>query len=174
MHKIKEDEKMQADNIYEEKIFLKGTTGVLAVFTAGFLFALVYQILVEPIGVRPAPNWFFLLMFLLFLGVMINFSRLVIRMTPRSIAVGYGIFKRTIIWENIEGCYLDEASTIRYGGWGIRIGRVKGKWRWVYNVIGGPRVVLSLREGRFREFVFSTKSPEQVIKVVKQQIGGIK
>lgn len=167
MHKIKEDEKMQADNIYEEKIFLKGTTGVLAIFTAGSLFALVYQIF-------PAPNWFFLLMFLLFLGVMINFSRLVIRMTPRSIAVGYGIFKRTIIWENIEGCYLDEASTIRYGGWGIRIGRVKGKWRWVYNVIGGPRVVLSLREGRFREFVFSTKSPEQVIKVVKQQIGGIK
>jgi len=167
MDKIKEDEKMQADNIYEEKIFLKGTTGVLAVFTAGFLFALVYQIF-------PALNWFFLLMFLLFLGVTINFNRLVIRMTPRSIAVGYGIFKHTIIWENIEGCYLDEASTIRYGGWGIRIGRVKGKWILVYNVIRCPRVVLSLRGGRFREFVFSTKSPEQVIKVVKQQIGGIK
>ncbi|TES83470.1 MAG: hypothetical protein E3J91_02070 [Hadesarchaea archaeon] len=69
---------------------------------------------------------------------------------------------------------MDEASTIRYGGWGIRIGRVKGKWILVYNVIRCPRVVLSLREGRFREFVFSTKSPEQVIKVVKQQIGGIK
>ncbi len=158
---------MQADNIYEEKIFLKGTTGVLAIFTAGSLFALVYQIF-------PALNWFFLLMFLLFLGVTINFNRLVIRMTPRSIAVGYGIFKHTIIWENIEGCYLDEASTIKYGGWGIRIGRVKGKWILVYNVIRCPRVVLSLREGRFREFVFSTKSPEQVIKVVKQQIGGIK
>ena len=165
---------MQADNIYEEKIFSKGITGILSAVTASFLFVLVYQILVEPIGGRPASNWFFLLMFILFLGVTINFSRLVIRMTPRSIAVGYGIFKHTIIWENIEGCYSDEASTSRYEGWGIRLGRVKGKWRLVYNIVRSPRVVLSLREGRFREFVFSTKNPEQVVKVVKQHIDGIK
>jgi len=165
---------MQSDSIYEEKIFSKWITGILAAVTVGFLFVLIYQILVEPIGTRPAPNWFFLLMFLLFLGVTINFSRLVIGMTPRFISVGYGILKHTVLWGNIEDCYRDEDSTIRYGGWGIRIGRVKGKWRLVYNVIGGPRVVLSLREGRFREFVFSTNNPEEVIKVVKEQIGRIK
>jgi len=40
----------------------------------------------------------------------------------------------------------------------------------VYNIIEGPRVVLSLKSGRFRE-VFSTKRPEEVIKVVRQQKG---
>lgn len=40
--------------------------------------------------------------------------------------VGYGIFKHNIPWENVEDCYLDEALTIRYGGWGIRTGKVKG------------------------------------------------
>lgn len=165
---------MQTDNIYEEKIFSKWITGILAAVTVSFLFVLVYQILVEPIGARPAPNWFFLLMFLLFIGITINFSTLSIRMTPHSVDVCYGIFKHTIPWRDIENCYLDEASTIRYGGWGIRIGRVKGKWRLVYNVIGGPRVVLSLKKGRFKEFVFSTNNPKKVIEIVKQKVGETK
>lgn len=92
-------------------------------------------------------------------------------MTSRSIVVGYGMFKRTIFWENIERCYIDEVSSIRYGGWGIRIGRVKGRWRLVYNVISGPRVVLGLKRGVFREFVFSTKNPDDVMRVVRHMIG---
>ncbi len=165
---------MQTKNLYEEKIFLKWTAGILTSITTVFLFLLFYQILVGPIGTNPAPNWFFLFMFLLFLGVMINFSRLTIRMTPRSISIGYGIIKHSILWENVEDYYLDEASTIRYGGWGIRIAKVKGKWRLVYNVVGGPRIVLSLKRGRFKEFVFSTKNPEEVIKIVKERIDIIK
>lgn len=140
-----EDAICNGSNIYEEKIFSKWITGILGLFTVGFLFALVYQILVEPIGTDPAPNWFLLLMFLLFVGLTINFSRLIIRMTPQSISVSYGIFKHAIAWENIEDCYLDEASAIRYGGWGIRMGRVKGRWRLIYNTIGDPRVVISLK-----------------------------
>jgi hypothetical protein len=159
---------MQIEDSYEEKIFSKGITGLLAVVTVGFLLALVYQISVGPIGADPAPNWFFLLMFLLFLAVTINFSRLSIKMTPQSIVVGYGILKHTIPWENIEDCYLDKASTFSYGGWGIRIGRVMGKWRLVYNLLSSPRVVLSLNKGKFREFVFSTNNPQKVLAIVKQ------
>ncbi|MBE0516747.1 MAG: hypothetical protein IBX41_05080 [Methanophagales archaeon] len=162
---------MRTNYLYAETIFSKGITAVLSIFTAGFLFVLVYQGLVGPLGDRPAPNWFFLYMVLFFLAITANFSRLSIKMTPRSVVVGYGIFKRTIFWENIERCYLDAASSIRYGGWGIRIGRVKGKWRLVYNVIGGPRVVLSLKRGWFGEFVFSTRNPEEVMRVVRHMIG---
>ena len=163
---------MQGDNLYEEKIPSKQwMTGILTVFTAGFLFVLVYQILVGPIGTRPASNWFFLLMFLLFLGVTINFSRLSIKITHLSVRVSYGIFRHIIPWENVKDCYLDEASTISYGGWGIRIGRVKGRWILVYNVIGAPRVVLSLKKGKFKEFVFSTEKPEEVMNIIKQRRG---
>ncbi len=166
---------MQGDNLYEEKVPLKWwMTGILTAFTVGFLFVLVYQILVGPIGTYPAPNWFFLLMFLLFLGVVINFSRLSIRITHLSVRISYGIFKHIIPWENVEDCYLDEVSTMRYGGWGIRIGRVRGKWRLVYNVIGAPRVVLSLKKGKFKEFVFSTEKPEEVMNIIRQQTARIK
>ena len=161
---------MQTKKIYEEKIFLKWTVSILTVFLAVFLFLLCYQILVGPIGTNPAPNCFYLFMFLLFLGVMINFSILKIRMTPGYFSVSYGIIKYSILWENIEDCSLDDVSTFKYGGWGIRMAQVKGKWRLVYNVIGGPRIVLSLKKGRFKEFVFSTKNPEEVIKIVKERI----
>jgi len=161
---------MQGDNLYEEKISSKWwMTGILTAFTAGFLFALVYQILVGPIGTHPALNWFFSPMFLLFLGAAINFSRLTIRITHLSVKVSYGIFKHTITRENIKDCYLDETSIISYGGWGIRIGRFKGKWRLVYNVIGVPRVMLSLKKGKFKEFVFSTEKPEEVINIIRQR-----
>ena len=165
---------MQIENIYEEKIFSKGITIVLAIATTSFLFVLLYQTIVGPFGSQPAPNWFFLVMFLLFLGLTVNFSNLNIKMSPRYVSVGYGIFKHNIPWENIEDCYLDEASTIRYGGWGIRIGRVKGKWRLVYNVIGRPRVVLLLNKGKFKEFVFSTNHSQKVIEIVKQKVGETK
>ena len=165
---------MQIENIYEEKLFSKGLTVTLAAVTAGLLFVSLYQIIVGRRGIRPAPNWFFLVMFLLFLGLTVNFRNLNIKMTPRYISVGYGIFKHNIPWENVEDCYLDEVSTAKYGGWGIRIGKIKGKWRLVYNVIGAPRVVLSLNKGKFKELVFSTDHPQKVIEIVNQKVGETK
>ncbi len=164
-------EKMQLEYLYKETIFLWVFTALMCMVTAFFLFVVLYQILVGPLGDNPPPNLVFFLMALLFLGITIAFSKLSITMTSRSVIVGYGIFTRTIPWETIERCYEDAVSSLRYGGWGIRIGRVKGKWRLVYNVIGGPRVVLSLKSGWFKEFVFSTKNPEQVMKIIRQRIG---
>ena len=165
---------MHTHSIYEEQIVSKGMTAIFVVVIVGLVFVSIYQILVGPLGTRPAPTWVYLLLIVLFLGVTATFSRLRITMTPRFIQVGYGVLKRTIPWGSIEHCYLDEASTVRYGGWGIRIARVKGRWRLVYNVMGGPRIVLSLKEGRFRELAFSTRNPEEVLRVVRQQTGASK
>ncbi len=162
---------MKPEIIYEERVFSKWSTIVLATVTIALLCVLVYQLLVGPIGTRPAPNWVFLTLFLLFLAIMANFVTLSIKVTPQQIYVGYGIIKHIIVWENIADCYPDTASVVRYGGWGIRLASVGGKWRLVYNVIGSPRVVLLLKEGKFQEFVFSTRDAEEVVRVVKQRIG---
>ena len=74
---------MQIEKIYEEKIFSKGITVLLTIATIVFLLALLHQATVGPIGTRPAPNWFLLVMFLLFLGLTVNFSNLSIKMTSR-------------------------------------------------------------------------------------------
>lgn len=161
---------MQENKIYEEKIFLKPFKGIFAIIPTIFLVLIIYQALIGPIGTRPAPNWFLLLMFLFFVGITLNFSRLTIRATSNSINVRYGISKHSILWNNVTDCNLDKTPIRSYGGWGIRVGNVKGRRRLVYNVVGYPRVLLALNKGKFREFVFSTTNPDVVIKVIRQQI----
>jgi len=162
--------------IYQETIpfpLVKVILGVLTVFTLLMLFFLVYQLTIGPVGNRPAPDWFYLVMFLFLSGItafVTNFNKLSIKMTAQSITVGFGIMKKSISWDNIEGCYLDEAPGLSYGGWGIRLARIKGRWRSVYNVIGHPVIVLELSTGKFREFAFSTNNPQEVLEIVRQKI----
>ena len=161
---------MLTDNIYEEKIFAKGMTAILGCTCVIFLFLLCYQIFVKQIGDKPAPDLLFLITFLIFFGITIIFLQLIIKITPEYILVGYRIINKKIFFENVEDCRLDERSNMRYGGFGIKITRIEGKWVLVYNLLKCPRVVLSLKEGKYKEFVFSTKNPEEVIMIVKRQI----
>ena len=154
---------MQSFDIYEEKVFAKGMTAIMAPIAALFLILALYQIMIGPIGDTPAPTWFFLIVFILFLGLVINFSRLAIRITDQSISVGYGLIKHSMPLENVDECTLDEASAVRYGGFGIRVTRVKGKNRLGYITVGSPRIVLTLKTGKFQEFTFSTKNPEELM-----------
>ncbi len=155
---------------YHESLFSKWSTLILFSITVIFFLLYFYQIIVGPIGTDPAPNWFWFVMAVFMLAITINFRRLSIRITSAGLTVGYGIYKKRIPWKNIEDRYIDEASAIRYGGWGIRLGRVDGRWRTVYNVIGGPRVVVSLKKGWIREVVFSTENPEEVMKTMDRYL----
>ena len=165
---------MQPGIIYEEKIFSKWMIAIMAPIAALMIFLFFYFVMASPISTDPELTWlkwYFLILSLFFLGVTINFIWLVIRIRPYSISVGYGIVKYTIPWENIEGCSLDESSALKYGGAGIRITREEGKWWLVFSVIGGPRMVVSLRKGRFNKVVFSTRHPQEVMKIIKEWTG---
>lgn len=151
-----------ASYIYQEKIFSRLNAGIFAVIIMFLIFTLVYQRLVDPVGSVPAPDWFLILMIFLFLAVGLNFSTLTVTIDYENITVGYGLIKNRIPRSIIEKCYIDETSSVLYGGWGIRIGRIKGNWRLIYNTVGTRRVVLGLRNRWYKEFVFSTQNPEEI------------
>ncbi len=154
--------------IYEERLFSKWSTLFLTVVTGVMLWRMIRQLQVGEVD--DIPPWFFPAMFILFLALTINFAWLTIRITDERIVVGYGVMRERMGWQDIEDCYHDEASAFWYGGWGIRMGWHKGRFRLVYNVIGGPRVVLLRRNNRFPELVFSTNHPEAVISAVRQHL----
>ncbi len=154
-------------NIYEETIFAKWMTVIFTVITIIPFSVFAYQLLTGPIGADPAPDILLLGLSLLFFGLTLNFRKLKINISSEGISTGYGIFKSTISWDEVEEVNLDKTSTARYGGWGIRISRVEGNWRLVYNVIGGPRVVVSSKNGFFKDLAFSTKNPEEVMEIIK-------
>jgi hypothetical protein len=162
---------METDVIYEEKIHSRWVILFFVVIFA-FILVLIYLILAD---IYPIPILFELILaFILVLtAVTINFVRLTIRITPQNISMAFGIFKHTIPWENIDNCFLDQSSAMAYGGWGIHLIRVNGKWRQGYT-LGSPWVVLSLVEGRFRELAFTTKNPEKVMDLINDQLEGLK
>ena len=165
---------METDVIYEETLsFPLGliAAGILSAFAVLMLVLLVLQLNGGPLGSRPAPDWVYAVMFVFLSAVAVlvtGFRKLTVRITSQSITVAFGMLKRTILWGDIEHCSRDESSSFAYGGWGIRIARVTGKWRLVYNVAGHPGILLGLRAGRFREFVFSTKNAEQVLDIANR------
>ena len=168
----------QEPEIYRETVVFTLGRAMIAVFfvlALVFLALFVYEITTGPVGSKPASDWFCLAMglfFALMIFIISNFGKLTISATSQSITVRYGMFKKVTRWEDIGDCYMDEASPLgSYGGWGIRIGMVNGKWRLVYNVLGGQCVVLGLKNGRFNEFVFSTRNLEAVMDVIKGRIG---
>ena len=170
---------MQKDEIYREEVPFHLTKFVLVLFvliTILMLFLFIYQLVDGPVGSRPAPDWVYLVMFFFF-GVMTvfvsNFSKLTIIITSQAITVGFGKMKKTILPGDIEECDIDKSSGLSYGGWGIRIARVQSKWRLVYNITGYQGILLTLRKGRFREFVFSSAEPEKLIEIIEAHFGKI-
>ena len=159
--------------IYEERLFSRWMTLTLGVVTLLTLWQVVQQLQ----GGAPAddrPAWLLPLMAVFLALVTANFVFLTIRITDEEVVVAYGVVRRRIRWEDIEDCYRDEASSIRYGGFGIRRGRYNGIKRLVYNTMGDPRVVLLTSDASTPEFVFSTAQPEEVLNRVREQMKSVK
>ena len=145
--------------------------GLFMAFSILFVALFAYQLTAGSIGSDPAPTWFYLVMWLLFdtIGLlMLNFTKLTITTSAQAIRVGFGIVRYSTPWSNIVACHLDTAWGLSYGGWGVRIARIEGKWRLGYTVIGASRVVLQLREGRFPEIAFSTNDPDGICHIVNE------
>lgn len=154
--------------VYRERLFSKWSTLLLGAVTAVMLWQVVGQLQTAPPD--DLSPWFFPAMLVLFLAITINFAWLTIQVTDEGVMVGYGVIRTRVPWDEIEDCYADEASAVRYGGWGIRFGWYKGNRRLIYNIMGGPRVVLRRRNSRFPELVFSTSRPQEVIDSVRTHL----
>jgi hypothetical protein len=165
---------MGEEYLYEERIIAKWLLLIFVALLSLMLFFPLYQMIIGPLGDEPAPNWFYLLLFLVFFVLAINFYGISIKISHQYISVNYGLFKKVYQFDNIEAIRVDDTTAIKYGGAGIRVAKIKGKRTLIFNVIGGPRIVLALKEGRFQEFVFSTRNPDRLIETIKNHASWIK
>jgi hypothetical protein len=166
---------MKYDETYHEIIpFPAGKiiTVLMAAISVVFIAIFVIQISGTSVGDNPASNWYYLVMGLLFIGVTVlvsNFRALTVSINKSSITASYGRISYRIALDNIEASFVDTNPGIIYGGWGIRMARIKGRSALIYNVIAKPRVVLTLRAGRFSQFAFSTRRPDEVIDLITRK-----
>ena len=165
---------LKSGEIYREEIPSTLFSIVIWLFmliAVGFLALLVVQVYKGPIGGYPLPNIFYLLLTMLFLflaGLLDNFRYLIVSVTPYGITAGYGRFKFTAYWDNIDSYSIDNTSGF-FGGWAARARLTPEGWAMTYTVARNARLVLKLKSGRFQRLVLSTRSPDELLSVIERQ-----
>jgi uncharacterized membrane protein YdbT with pleckstrin-like domain len=100
------------DLIHDEKISSMRTEALFLSLTALFLLLMVWRV--------ASSGWGFLsILFLIFFGIFLfyslNYRTLVIRITPDSLRLTFGIFTWTVPMEDIDSCRLDDPPPIKQG-----------------------------------------------------------
>ncbi len=161
---------MSSLEIYRETIYWKLILLLIAVIDAPLLGIVYYSLAASP-SADPYEVIFPVILIAVVNAVVVSFSRFSVVMTTSGIAAGFRVSKGRFGWDEVEECYADEASAMRCGGFGIKGGVYRGRKRLVYSVTGAGRVVLRVRGRKYDEFVFSTRSPDQVMRIIRAQIG---
>jgi len=163
---ISDEETMVTDVTYEETIYL---TWLVVLFILTLVGTFIVQSLVVPNEAKPIFNIVLLVVILAAL-FSANFLILRIKITQEYLSVSCGIIKHITAWDDIIDCHVDEPPFVKFNGYGIRYGRINGKRVQGY-VMGNPKVIISLNKGKYSDFIFTTKNPQVVCKLIKEQIG---
>ena len=105
----------------------------------------------------------------IFLFYTLNYRTLLIRITPQSLKLQFGIFSWTEKLDNMASCNIDELPwLLKYGGAGIHFMTAHERYRASFNFLEYSRVVLALKRkrGLVCDLSFSTRQPEQVIQAL--------
>jgi hypothetical protein len=154
-----------------EKVASKWTEALFVVLTLLFLLLFAWRARATGIGLLAIA---FFCLFSFFLFYSLNYRTLIIRMTPESLKLTFGIFTWTVRLDTIEECGLDDTPMWRIGGAGIHFTRIRRRYRAMFNFLEYPRVVLKLRRkrGLVRDIAFTTRRPEKVRRFISEAVSG--
>ncbi len=155
------------NKMYQERVF----SGVLGILPGGIGIILLGLFISNQFNgflESSFASGIFLGIGLFLILVSLNFAFLTIRISSNGVSTRFGIISHNLSANDIAGAYEDKTSSVAYGGFGIRFGSVNGKRRLVYNVPNAPRIVLQQRFENNQEFVFSTRNPEAVMRVIQE------
>jgi len=163
------------DHIYKE-IIPFGIVRIISavIFLTGLVFLVLWlwQAGGNPIGGGVLPDIYYAAMALFMLTVgafLLAFRSLKISIYSDELVASFGFIKHSVPLSNITDINDDTSSGLKYGGWGIRLRRYKEGWVLAYTTIGYKRVVLGLKESKYKSFVFSTANPEEVTDIIKSR-----
>ncbi|MGD9028718.1 MAG: hypothetical protein PVG25_02785 [Anaerolineae bacterium] len=163
---------MTDDLIYEEKLSSNRTEALFIGLTILFLLLLIWRVSAVSLDVLAVV---FLCLSVLFLFYAVNYRTLVIRLTPASLVLKFGIFPWTVSLDNVEAASLDDVPFLmRMGGAGIHFMSIRGRYRASFNFLEYPRVVIAFKTpvGLVRDISFSTRQPGEVIRLIREVMSG--
>jgi len=156
--------------IYEERVSSDWTEALFLSFTILFFMLLIWRMGTGSLDILNAAFFFF---FVFFFFYSVNYRTLIIRLTPESLKLKFGIFTWTIPLDNIRECRLDDLPILmRYGGAGIHFMFIRKRYRASFNFLEHPRVVIAFNRkvGIVQDISFSTRRPDDVIQLLQNAV----
>lgn len=141
---------------------------ILIFVTAIPIFGLVYQLTTgNPFGNNPMPNWGYIPLLILLLGLDLMFWKANLTTTYNAKGISYRFVpfhfsNRSILWKDVDQITIRKYSPIKeYGGWGLR---GFGKNR-AFNVSGNIGVQIHLKDGH--KILFGTQDWKAIAEVLE-------
>jgi hypothetical protein len=158
---------MTNDHSYLENLSSRKAETLFVALTILFFIPFAWLASVHLFG-----GWsiFFFCLFAFFLFYSLNYRILSVFLDKSNLQLKFGIFKWIVPLQNIEACSLDTISLQRIGGAGIHFTPIDGRYRAMFNFLEYPRVSIKLKikKGLVRDIAFSTKQPEEVIRLIEE------
>jgi len=158
------------DLIYNERVSSNRTEALFLALTLLFFLLLIWRVNASSRDVFAAVFFCF---FSLFLFYSLNYRTLIIRLTPESLRLKFGIFTWRVPLDNVEESRIDDIPMLmRMGGAGIHFMIIRKRYRASFNFLEHPRVVIAFKrkEGLVRDISFSTRRPDEVLRLIKEAI----
>ena len=156
------------DLIYTERVSSNRTEALFLALTLLFAMLLLWRVNAGSLDLLAAV---FLYLFGFFFFYSVNYRTLIIRLTPDSLKLTFGIFTWIVPLDNIEECRFDELPLLmRMAGAGIHFMRIRKRYRASFNFLEHPRVVVTFKRkrGPVCNISFSTRRPDDVLQLIQE------
>jgi hypothetical protein len=159
---------MNNDLLFHERVTSNRTEALFLTLTILFFVLMIWRVSADGLDALAAV---FLSFFIIFLFYSLNYKMLIIRITPESLKLTFGIFTWTVALDNVETCALDDIPAfMRNGGAGIHFIFIRKRYRASFNFLEYPRVVIGFKRksGLVQDISFSTRRPEDVQRLIQE------
>ena len=159
------------DNLlYTERVSSNRTEALFVALTLIFVMLLLWRVNAGSLDLLAAV---FFCLFGIFLYYSINYRTLIIRLTPESLKLTFGIFTWIVPLDNVEECRFDELPLLmRMAGAGIHFMSIRKRYRASFNFLEHPRVVVAFKRkrGPVCDISFSTRRPDDVLRLIQEAV----
>ncbi len=163
---------------FSESVWLSlwgiGILGLALGVTAGVLTGVAIRNLVgdEPIISGSGAATFYVAFaaaVVLDIFLLFNFTNLALRVSDDGFGFRYGMFSKSLSWNQINGVEATNYRWVTYGGWGIRFS-TKGRRAW--SQLGVKRgVIVDVTEGKGqRRYFVSSRRPDELAEALAHGI----
>ena len=166
--------KMTENLLYAERITSMRTEILFVALLLLFFTLLIWRVTAHGLDILAAV---FLCLGAFFFFCALNYRRLAIHLTAKSLKLTFGIFIWTVPLENIDSCRLDEIPVLmRFGGAGIHFMLIRRRYRASFNFLEYPRIVIALKRkvGPVRDISFSTRHPDELLRYIQEAMAANK